>query len=202
MRREPRQQRAKVMVDTIIEAGFISVARHGLANTTTRHIADIAGISVGTLYQYFADKDAVYNEMQARLARDVSAMLRAVTPDLHGCDVQGAVGLILLRFCDLLRADEGRYLTFMAQAAQRDAAMHLPRVERALLRVTSQYTMNNPGMLRLRNIPVVVYVVINAGVFTLIRYLGQPNPGITLEQLVDGIAKMVAAYVSSEMPDD
>ncbi|EPK9966531.1 TetR/AcrR family transcriptional regulator, partial [Acinetobacter baumannii] len=50
--RKPRQARAKVTVDTIIEAGFIAVALHGPSGTTTRHIAEIAGVSVGSLYEY------------------------------------------------------------------------------------------------------------------------------------------------------
>ena len=51
-----RQARAKVTVDTIIEAGFIAVALHGPSGTTTRHIAEIAGVSVGSLYEYFKTK--------------------------------------------------------------------------------------------------------------------------------------------------
>ena len=54
--RKPRQARAKVTVDTIIEAGFIAVALHGPSGTTTRHIAEIAGVSVGSLYEYFKTK--------------------------------------------------------------------------------------------------------------------------------------------------
>lgn len=53
--RKPRQARAKVTVDTIIEAGFIAVALHGPSGTTTRHIAEIAG-ECGSLYEYFKTK--------------------------------------------------------------------------------------------------------------------------------------------------
>ena len=52
---KPRQARAKVTVDTIIEAGFIAVALHGPSGTTTRHIAEIAGV-MGSLYEYFKTK--------------------------------------------------------------------------------------------------------------------------------------------------
>ena len=57
--RKPRQTRAKVTVDTIIEAGFIAVALHGPSGTTTRHIAEIAGVSVGSLYEYFKNKEEI-----------------------------------------------------------------------------------------------------------------------------------------------
>lgn len=61
--RKPRQTRAKVTVDTIIEAGFIAVALHGPSGTTTRHIAEIAGVSVGSLYEYFKNKEEIYDAM-------------------------------------------------------------------------------------------------------------------------------------------
>ena len=69
--RKPRQTRAKVTVDTIIEAGFISVALHGMSGTTTRHIADIAGVSVGSLYEYFKNKEEIYDAMAASFVQEI-----------------------------------------------------------------------------------------------------------------------------------
>lgn len=198
-RRKPLQQRSRQMVDTLVEAAFICVGRYGLANTSTRHIADVAGVSPGTLYQYFSDKDAVFTDMQRRLAQDVVALLRGAIPELVKHDVRGGVRMILYRFCDLLRANDGRYLTFVMQGAHLDAREHMPRIESALLELAAQYAMHNPGVLRLQNIPVVMYVVINGGVGTLLRYLSEPSPAFTLEQLVEGVANMVAAYTASEM---
>ncbi|MFX7882979.1 TetR/AcrR family transcriptional regulator, partial [Acinetobacter baumannii] len=67
--RKPRQARAKVTVDTIIEAGFIAVALHGPSGTTTRHIAEIAGVSVGSLYEYFKNKEEIYDAMNGTVAK-------------------------------------------------------------------------------------------------------------------------------------
>ncbi|MEY2838869.1 MAG: hypothetical protein RJB60_1168, partial [Pseudomonadota bacterium] len=58
--RKPIQQRSIATVEAIVEAGFMAVAEHGLAGTTTRHIATLAGISVGSLYEYFTNKEEVY----------------------------------------------------------------------------------------------------------------------------------------------
>lgn len=198
-RRTPRQQRSLAMVDTLVDAGFLCVARHGIAHTTTRHIADLAGVSPGTLYQYFADKDAVFDAMQSRLVDEVVAMLRALAPELVRLDVREGVRLMLLRFNGLLRANDGRYLAFAMQSGQLDVTGHMPRIEQALLEVATQYALHNPRALLLRNAPVVLYVAINGGMFTLLRHLNQPSPMISLEQVVDGIANMVATYIDSEM---
>ena len=56
MPRKPQQSRAKATVDAILEAGFQAVASHG-TQATTRQIAETAGISIGSLYEYFSNKE-------------------------------------------------------------------------------------------------------------------------------------------------
>ena len=58
-RRRPSQQRSQVTFDAIVEAAAQVFERHGYAAGTTNRIAERAGVSIGTLYQYFDGKDAV-----------------------------------------------------------------------------------------------------------------------------------------------
>ena len=76
--RKPRQTRSKVTVDTIIEAGFIAVATNGTSGTT-RHIADIAGVSVGSLYEYFKNKEEIYDAMAKSFVKEVLDMVKELT---------------------------------------------------------------------------------------------------------------------------
>ncbi|MDR3418518.1 MAG: TetR/AcrR family transcriptional regulator [Nevskia sp.] len=199
MRRKPQQTRAKLMVDAIVEAGFISLSRNGLDGTTTRHIADIAGISVGTLYQYFDNKEAVYDAMHARFVAEVIGLLRNLTPELVQKDVKGLVELMLHRFSDWLRQNDGRYLAYARHIQRFDRPEHGARVERALLEIASQYVMRHPQLISLRGIPAMLYIMINGGVFVVVRYLSSPSPSISFEQLVAGLANMVTGYVATEL---
>ena len=81
-RKAPTQQRSRATVDAIIEAGFICVAELGITGTTTRHIAERAGISVGSLYEYFSNKQAIYEAMNQRMVTDVVAMIQPLLPQL------------------------------------------------------------------------------------------------------------------------
>jgi AcrR family transcriptional regulator len=58
-RKAPRQQRAVETRDRIVDAAARIFGEHGYAHGTTNRIADEAGISVGSLYQYFPNKDAI-----------------------------------------------------------------------------------------------------------------------------------------------
>ena len=59
MRKEPRQSRAKATVETIHEAALQVLRDVGYDRLTTTRVAQRAGVSVGTLYQYYADKDSL-----------------------------------------------------------------------------------------------------------------------------------------------
>lgn len=69
-RKIPRQQRALSAVDTTLEATAQLLEQSLDGHVTTNHVAARAGYSVGTIYRYFADKNAIFEAMiRAELAR-------------------------------------------------------------------------------------------------------------------------------------
>lgn len=54
--RKPRQQRAIIKFDKIVESGFKLICKSGFYNINTKEIAKEAGVSTGIIYQYFNDK--------------------------------------------------------------------------------------------------------------------------------------------------
>ena len=82
-RRIPRQQRAQESCAAIFAATAQVLAREGMAGLSTNHIAARAGVSVGTLYQYFPNKQAV---LLAMGRRDI-ATLRQALASANGAEV-------------------------------------------------------------------------------------------------------------------
>jgi AcrR family transcriptional regulator len=76
-RKRPRQERSEGTVDAILEASARELARAGYEATTTNAIAKAAGISVGSLYQYFPSKDAIAVELVRRYRTDRLAFIRS-----------------------------------------------------------------------------------------------------------------------------
>jgi AcrR family transcriptional regulator len=68
MRKVPRQARAKRTVSFILDAAAYILAKHGLARFTTNRVAERAGVNIASLYQYFPNKAAILNALQARHA--------------------------------------------------------------------------------------------------------------------------------------
>ena len=59
LRKKPSQTRALRTVETLFEAAIRILASEGEAGFTTNRIAERAGFSIGTLYQYFPSKEAI-----------------------------------------------------------------------------------------------------------------------------------------------
>ena len=76
MRKRPQQQRSRELVKALIDATAKVIQQQGLDNTTTARIAEVAGVSVGSLYQYFGDKDGLIEALMESLADDIGAGLK------------------------------------------------------------------------------------------------------------------------------
>ncbi len=81
MRKEPRQARSRATVAAIAEAGARILGAEGWAGFTTNKVAVAAGVSIGSLYQYFPDKHSLVHAIRARHLDDV---LAAVTRSTDG----------------------------------------------------------------------------------------------------------------------
>lgn len=58
-RKQPRQARSRALVDAILDAAAHILSRHGREALTTNAVAVKAGVSIGSLYQYFPNREAV-----------------------------------------------------------------------------------------------------------------------------------------------
>ena len=72
------------MVDAIVEATWRVLAEEGYATASTNRIAERAGTSVGSLYQYFPNKDAIVAAVQRRHHADFSAVMAAAFAEAAG----------------------------------------------------------------------------------------------------------------------
>jgi AcrR family transcriptional regulator len=90
-RKSARQSRAQVTVDAILVAAARLFADGGLDRVTTTQIADLAGVSVGSLYQYFPSKQAILGELIDRHAEQTIARLTETLADLADGPIEAAL---------------------------------------------------------------------------------------------------------------
>ena len=80
-RKQPRQARSSDLVAAILEAATQVLAEVGAERFTTARVAERAGVSIGSLYQYFPKKAAVLFQLQSDEWRDTTALLAGILTD-------------------------------------------------------------------------------------------------------------------------
>ena len=88
-RKSPRQRRAQETVKAILQATAQVLSEHGYAKTSTNKVARVAGVSIGSLYQYFPNKEALIialfdrhtEEVLTSLGREILEMAREPLPE-------------------------------------------------------------------------------------------------------------------------
>jgi AcrR family transcriptional regulator len=76
-RRKPTQLRAQQTVSAILDAVIRILKREGFDAVTTNRIAEVAGVSIGSLYQYFPDKRAIFDALHRRHVEEVDRIIES-----------------------------------------------------------------------------------------------------------------------------
>ncbi|MFC5760234.1 TetR family transcriptional regulator [Rhizobium sp. GCM10022189] len=80
-RKSPKQTRSNELVNAILQAAVQVLAQEGAQRFTTARVAERAGVSVGSLYQYFPNKAAILFRLQSDEWRQTSHLLGEVLSD-------------------------------------------------------------------------------------------------------------------------
>lgn len=196
--RQPQQERSRQTVAAIVEAGLICLQRHGVEGTTTRKIADTAGIGVGSLYEYFANKEEVFNAVHEHVVGEIVGIVKPLIPELVKMFPREATRTLLYSFRDFLRRKDGLYLSYATQMGHFTPGHYLKPLNHVLAELTIQFMMHHPELSRLPNIPVMSYIMIHGGIATVIRHLSDRNPTFDFDTLTEGLARMVQYNIEGD----
>jgi AcrR family transcriptional regulator len=175
-RKTPRQARAVDTQARILEAARRVFARHGYAAGTTNRIADLAGLSVGSLYQYFPNKDSILAALVREHIAEGARELRAATRD-PGADLESLVR---------------RVVTSLVELHARDRRLHRVLFEES----------PRPASLRaeLRGLEESAVALVAARLETALP--GRPDPELVARIVVTAIESLVHRLVASDLPLD
>jgi AcrR family transcriptional regulator len=194
-RKLPQQSRARVTVDAILTASALVFREQGYERATTARIADVAGVSVGSLYQYFPDK--------ASLALTLIEQLRARFATRFA---ETATRVVDLSFEDKVRA----FARLAVDALEDDAALTtaliaVPRVvgDVELLGVPSIVSDIVESVLHrhahetdLMNLDVASFVVVSCAQSVIIGRRALHHDPRERERTVEEVVRLVSRYAA------
>jgi AcrR family transcriptional regulator len=120
-RKRPIQKRSKETVRALVQATAYILKREGYEKATTNRIAEKAGVNIGSLYQYFPNKEALVAALIDRMVDRYVVRIGAVMDEIAGAPVETILARLIEAHTTWIFADP---------ALQRALVAQIPRVDR------------------------------------------------------------------------
>ncbi|MBN6534090.1 TetR/AcrR family transcriptional regulator [Acinetobacter pittii] len=198
MRKAPQQQRSKIIVDHILEATQQCIAQYGLLHTTTPKIAEKSGVSVGSIYQYFENKDQIIEELLRRKSELLGQQLKELVVRQGNIPLELLIPLAIELGFNALKADHGFFIEVLKHWHDYSHSQAAQILEKHFFEVGLYTFSRNSHQWEFEQVKHKSFVIINSTLFTMMRYVSQNNFLISEQQLKRELSSMILAYLSQK----
>jgi len=198
-RKRPRQDRSRATVDAIMGAAAQVFAGRGYAATTTNHIAARAGVSIGSLYEYFPSKDALLVAlMETHLGEGEAILERAAAEaTADGDDLDRVVGRFVRAMVTLHGRNRALHRVLFEEAPlPRHVHRRLADIEVRVIATVEAFLRAHPRATR-REPALAAAVVVHAVEALTHKLVVHGSPEVDAEAYVDEMVRLVTAYLRS-----
>ena len=194
-RRRPSQVRSRQLTDALVEATRDCIETIGLYEMTTNHIAKRAGTSIGSLYQYFSNKEELVNAVFQEFFGKASEVVVDKVSKLIEEDLETSFRETMAATLDYFE-DQAVLMIELSRdwynPRTADAIRTFERQGADLLRL---YFMKHHNEYHIEDLQTVAYVLFNSVVFTIARYIGEKQKTVDRDAFIDQLTRLVTSYV-------
>jgi len=138
-RKQPVQRRSQHTTEVLLEATLQVLRRDGYAALTTTRVAERAGVSVGTLYQYFPDKRSLVTALKVQYFEAMVGSVRAAALEVVGAPLEVAFRRMLGALLRVKRDNLELSLALRAPMAELGEDGFVRETSRAFIGVVCQF---------------------------------------------------------------
>jgi len=197
--RQPKQARSRETRRILLVAAAQLFAHQGYAGTTTNAVARRAGVAIGTVYEYFRDKDALLRALVEEHLAQAEALLmdrvRGLVDRGRPASLEVLVRELVRATVDLHTLDPALHAVLTAEALRSSVlrAQVVALEERVSQRVSTLLRARAP---MLPNPDLTARIVVAAVDALAHRWIvDTPSGALTEEQLIDELTRLVLAYL-------
>jgi AcrR family transcriptional regulator len=138
-RKSASQKRSQVTVEALLDATARVLTRQGYDRASTNRIAATAGVSVGSLYQYFPNKEALVAALVARHNREMLQLLRAALKEVASLDLATAMRALVRATVDAHLVDPALHRIFAEQVPRMGQLAKIEALQRETFLLVRTY---------------------------------------------------------------
>jgi AcrR family transcriptional regulator len=192
----PRQARAQATVNAVLEATIQVLEREGVDAATTTRIAEVAGVSIGTLYQYFSHRDAIFNALQDREFERALDLLRGVLSEGNlERSPRETVAAVVRGLAQLYAARPGLHRLLAIEGLRVAEAERVYAFDMRVVAIVRHFLASTGAPIRRKNLEAASFVAFQSVRATMLANLLERPAGLGEEDLVEEVADLVLRYL-------
>lgn len=202
-RKPPQQQRSRETVSAVLDATIRIFEKLGPEAATTSRIAEVAGVSVGTLYQYFGNRDAILDALQDReFERATALMQRLLTTEVPTSE-RALARAVVQGLLELYRAAPALHRVLAVEGLRVTPPERVRAFDRQIVDTIRRFLQTIQSRLRRKSVEASAFVIYQAVRASMLAYLLEPPAELDDGALVDELTELIVAYlvVADGAPD-
>lgn len=196
--RQPQQARAKETVDALLSATKTLLVQKGVEGATTNAIAELAGVSIGSLYQYFPSREAIIAELSRRHVAQVLALIFAEVDALAGASLRVGARRLIQLMIDVHRQDPELHSAIEASHPRLAARAQLAQVEAQVMATARAYLENHRAELAVDDLDRAAFLVVTTIEAVTHEATFRRPDLLESDALVDDITRLVLGYLTGK----
>lgn len=199
-RRAPVQERSRQLVDDVLQAAAQVVAEVGFERASTNKIARRAGVSVGSIYQYFPDKDALMGALIDNRTQRLEKMITRRMMSMMGSPFPETAEAILRTFVEFVEAEPRLMRIMLEQLPHMREGQQFNLIEQRVQQVAKTYLMQYAEELQVEDVDAVSFVSMAAMAILGIRIALDLPRNVSRERAIRSTITMLSRYVGATGP--
>ena len=199
-RREPRQERSRATVETILEATVRVLVREGYEGATTSRIAEVSGYGVGSLYDYFPNKEALVAALIERHAEGMVSVVESTFRIHAGSPLPVAVRAWVEAGVEAHLASPELHKVLVEQVPRVGDMERIGTFEQRIAGLVRSYLGRHAEEIRPRDLPLAAFVVAQAVVSLTHKAVAERPETLKDGRLVDEVGYLVLGYLAPSDP--
>jgi AcrR family transcriptional regulator len=196
-RKAPQQQRAQATVEALMTATARILVQEGYDRASTNRIAEAAGISIGSLYQYFPNKEALVAELVERMLSEEFAVLSQALPALRGGPLKSAVRELLEALIRIhVREPELRRI-ILEQVPRVGRLEKMLDRQSQIAQIVRDHLGERGAEIRPRNLEMTAFILVHAVEAVIHSAVSKHPEYIARREFVDEVSELVLRYLST-----
>ena len=194
-RKRPQQSRSKETVDALLTATARVLVRDGYDKASTNKVAKMAGVSIGSLYQYFPNKEALVAGLIERHFDEMTSLITDHLVDSHDAPIPEVVRALITAIIEAKRLNPKLHRVLRQQVPR------LGRIDRMLDMgaklehlVKAQLELRKEE-LRISDLDAAAHVLVHAVDGITNAALFEPHHPIEDDRLVEQMSDLVLRYL-------